>query len=350
MTSKFAETALTNLLPVRGGKMELSEIFDKDGRPQKVWVNPQDPSMPPIPVGSAKTPEMDVHEKDIKYLMSKEGGGYSREQAITLAYGTQTTLPTAPGGNVMTVNRLETVGAPAGANAAPQGGMLPALATLPPGVGGAGGGMLPAPGMPAPQPQVSTANTVSGNAKPIAVTPGGPYAPSTIVGPGVKTIVSGGNRVGQEKLMEDAKKYTDELQKIQLPEYEKALARAESTVAKYPAGKLPGVGVGKSSVPDAILTEEGRIVRTALEPLRRIEALAAGGKNLTKTEMEQIQKLLGTGFFSTEAQARQAIQQLREKVNAIKSNLKAGVHPDVLRYVDQQQGGGSRPPLESFVE
>lgn len=342
MTSKFAETALTNALtPKQAPKMELSEIY-VNGKPQKVWVNPQDPTQPPVPVGGTHEPQPAGHEKEIEALMNR---GYTQDQAIKMVYSLISNVPITPGGGLITADKSEAIGPPG----PPPGGMVPGGMPKPPGMLPQGAGSPPAMpqgATPVPTPPPPPAATPQQQSS-LPVTPNGPYAPP-VPQPGVRMLLPTNNAAGQEKLLKDAKSYTEEMSKLQLPEYEKALKRAEEYMNIYKDKSLPGIGGVSNVLPP--MGKQAHDVRIALEPLKRIESLAAGGKNLTANEITQIQNLLGRGMFNSEADARQAVKQIREKVDQIKGNIRSGYHKDVLDFVDnggtvpQQQ----RPPLSSF--
>jgi hypothetical protein len=209
-----------------------------------------------------------------------------------------------------------------------------------------------APGMGGTQALVSQPPMAPSSQGAIKVTRGGPYdtTPQN-VDSRVKTLTTGNNAVGQERLIKDAVHMKEGLRATGLPAYEQAIRQAEKRLAEVPVGQLKGFGKVANTLPDAVVGEEARDNRLAIAPLLRIESLNAGGKAFTPIELEEIKKITGTGFGRSEQNLRQAVKQLREKMDAIKKNEFAGVHPDVLNYLGQNDpffAGTHRPSLESF--
>jgi hypothetical protein len=207
-------------------------------------------------------------------------------------------------------------------------------------------------GIPGTGAAVSTPPTPAPSPGKMRITPDGPYdtTPKS-TDPRMKVLSTSNNAAGQERLLKDASKVRDDLRHTGLPAYEQALIQAEKRLAEVPEGQLAGYGKVKNILPDAAVSEEARDNRLAIAPLLRIESLNAGGKAFTAIELEEIKKITGTGFGRSEGNLRKAVKQLRAKMDAIKKNELAGVHPDVLDYLGQSDSyyaGSGRPAASSF--
>lgn len=350
MHAKIAEK-ITEGLHIGGGagkngKWQVSEIYDaKTGLPQKAWVNTDDPSQAPVPIGGNHAVPPDTHQKDVEYLMKTLG--LTQRQATEVAFGLNKSVVIPPGGTASTMNALDAAGVPP----APTGGMVPGP------LGGAAGsspGMVPqgiGAGVPAPQPTKNNAPQGANlSGLPEGITPGGPYDTRTRGGKGITVPEGAGARLGQEKLREDAAALNQKIVSSEEARYEAALSKVEGIIAKHPKG-IPGIGVGMSAVPDPLLSAAGKEVRTAIQPLVSTQALMQGGKTLTPNEQEMIRKLTGTGFMNSESQLRQAVGQLREIFDKVKQRQRAGAHPDVLRLLDSGKlnNTGGKPSLDDIM-
>jgi hypothetical protein len=170
--------------------------------------------------------------------------------------------------------------------------------------------------------------------------------------PRLKITSGGGNQKGEEKLIKEAGDLRAEYQKGGIPEYETALTRVEKLLKETKVGKLKGVGVLASGLPDIAVSKEAVDNRAEIDPLMRIEALQAGGKALTPTEIKEINKITSKMLGRGETHFRQSMKQLREKFDAIKKNQLAGVHPDVVDYFRATggvTGGSENAPMSSFI-
>ena len=312
------------------GKWQVTEIYDdKTGLPQKAWVNTDDPSQAPVPIGGTHAIPPDTHQKDIKYLVDKHG--MTERQAAEIVLGANKPLVAPAGSEIVPNNSFQAAGVPPAA----AGGMVPQPLN---GTAAASPGMVPQPlpaGVPAPLPAKNNAPQAPSNSGvPEGITPNGPYDTRTrSSAPGVTIREGAGTRVGQEKLREDATALNNKIVSSEEARYESALKRAEEVIAKHPKN-IPGIGVGMSAVPDPLLSDAGKEVRTALQPLLSTQALMQGGKTLTPSEMENIRKLTATGFMNNQTQTRQALSQLRKMFDEVKARQRKGAHPDVLRLID----------------
>ena len=350
MHAKIAER-ITSELPLGGkggktGKWQVTEIYDdKTGLPQKAWINTDDPSQAPVPIGGTHAIPPDTHQKDIKYLVDKHG--MTERQAAEIVLGANTQVVVPPGGTSSNFNKFEAAGVPP----APAGGMVPAPLGGP---AASSPGMVPqgiGAGVPAPPAgKINAPQAANLSGLPEGVTPGGPYDTRIKGGKGMTIPEGAGARLGQEKLREDAAALNQKIVSSEEARYEAALKKVEDIAAKHPKG-IPGIGTGMSIVPDPLLSAQGKEVRTAIQPLVSTQALMQGGKTLTPNEQEMIRKLTGTGFLNSESQFRQAIGQLRSIFNDVKQRQRAGAHPDVLRLLDSGKAGnmGGQPSLEDIM-
>lgn len=131
-------------------------------------------------------------------------------------------------------------------------------------------------------------------------------------------------------------KFSDTIQKEGIPELETAVGQAEGEIAKYKEGTVPGVGPVKNVAPDFLMSTEGKSVRQALAQVRNIVLSARSGAAVTDQELRRLVEELGTGVGKSEADLRRGLKQIRDRIEAIKTNSAAGVSDDVLKtYTDR---------------
>lgn len=147
-------------------------------------------------------------------------------------------------------------------------------------------------------------------------------------------------------------KYSQTLEKAAVPEFDSALNIAESALKKYPQGKLPGYGRIVSSVPTALLDNEGQGVRADMQQAANVLLKARSGAAVTDSEMRRFLTEVAMGNGGDEATLRRGWNNVRLSFDAKRKSIAAGASPEVhqefigrggkdFRYDTQAPGSGS---------
>lgn len=171
--------------------------------------------------------------------------------------------------------------------------------------------------------------------------------PTPVVAPGAGLMPFKGSK-GAEKIDKAVEQFSTKLQKDGIPELETAIAGAEGALNRYQPGQVPGVGRVSGAVPSALLSGEGNDVRQAVAAVRNIVLNARSGAAVTDQELRRLVEELGTGLGQSEDALRRGLARVRERMEAIKANLAAGVTDDVLTEYQKRGGmsitrGGAKP-------
>lgn len=140
----------------------------------------------------------------------------------------------------------------------------------------------------------------------------------------------------QEQLDRKVLQFSTELQKTNIPGFEESLQNLENLMAKFKGGDIPGIG-GTGNFPQWLLSDEGKQVRQALSMIKNIELKDRSGAAVTDSELKRFVEEMG-GTFTSDDQVRTAIQNVRNRFNAVKQNVIAGVGDDVLQEYASRGG------------
>lgn len=159
----------------------------------------------------------------------------------------------------------------------------------------------------------------------------------------------------KEKTDSAVTKYSDTLQKNEIPAFENALQTMEAEFAKYKEGSAPGVGRGAGLLPDWIQGTEAESLRNAIAAVQNIQIKARSGSAVSGSELARNVQELGTGGFRDEATLRKAMQRVRDTFEKVKANTAAGVTDDVKNEYEARGGvkitrGGNSFKDEAEVE
>lgn len=133
-------------------------------------------------------------------------------------------------------------------------------------------------------------------------------------------------------------KYSNTLKDLGIPELEDALETTEATLKKYKGKDLPGVGA-TGVLPDIMVSQDGRNFRQDTAKLVNSILFGRGGKNLTKTERDAIERELGTGSAWNDENIERGMVLVRKAFERIKQDANAGYAPEV---VDEYISRGGR--------
>lgn len=133
----------------------------------------------------------------------------------------------------------------------------------------------------------------------------------------------------QEQIDRKVLQFSTELQKTNIPGFEESLQNLENLMAKFKGGDIPGIG-GTGNFPQWLLSDDGKQVRQALSMIKNIELKDRSGAAVTDSELRRFVEEMG-GTFTSDDQIRTAIQNVRNRFNAVRQNIIAGVGDDVLQ-------------------
>lgn len=177
------------------------------------------------------------------------------------------------------------------------------------------------------------------------LTENGPYAGKPL-GPGYPADKRSPDNL--TKLNEDTQAYGKELTAKNMANVAQAMKRMEDTYAKYPEGKLPGVGHLANLTGSQVFSKEGQDVQNTTQQLYTALLTIDAGKSQTINEVQNELKKMGLSVFQSEATARAALPKLRAAYDAIKKSIDDTYHPDVVRNYNSTKG--SVPSAEEFAD
>ncbi len=299
--------------------IETSE-YDAQGNPTKKLRRPSGEVVADL--GTGRTPE----ERKTSALASMFG--VDPKVAAQVGFGmVSQPIAVGPGQSPVTSNSGAAAGLPIpgfnppqGAAAPPAPPIAPPPAAAPPVAAAPADEGLPAGTYRSPSGAVLTTN--------------GPYAGKPL-GPGFRAGSRSPDNLG--KLSEDIQSYGKEITMRNIPKVGTDLKRVEDTFAKYPEGKLPGVGYGANSPLTQIFSDKGQSVQNDVQQLYTALLTMDAGKSQTAQETQNELRKMGIGFLQSESTARDALPKLRAAYDAIKKGIDDSYHIDVVR----NYGGGA---------
>jgi len=125
-------------------------------------------------------------------------------------------------------------------------------------------------------------------------------------------------------------------------ELESAISKAEKRLASHPEGSLPGFGRLVGGVNSKWLNAEQQASRQDIAGLKNIKLKERSGSAVTPPELVRFVEELGTGFGMDEATLRRGVVNLRDHLEAIKSNHAAGISQEALDLYNQRRGTNIR--------
>ena len=188
-------------------------------------------------------------------------------------------------------------------------------------------------GMKAPSGYFSTGQTDESGAPILAPIPGGPAD----VGAQNKEQVRQDKLAQQQQQVDTSRqRFSSQLERTNIPQMDSAIYDAENIINQYPKGSaIPGFGIRDSLLPDAMLSEEGKRNRQAVNRLQNMQIKTISGASTSNQEILRNQKQMGTTTFMTPDALRRGIEGLRSGLTEAKKNAAAGVTSDVYKaYLD----------------
>jgi hypothetical protein len=147
------------------------------------------------------------------------------------------------------------------------------------------------------------------------------------------------NFAQDQKVNSQTTQFSNQIQKIGLPQAQQQLTTIQGIIDKYKDKKeLPGYGMVDSLLPTAMLPQEGQQLRQAVASFANVLLKTRSGAAVTDPEQRRFMEELGNGKLVSSARLKQGIGQMQSLLDAEKKNAAAGVSQDVLdRY--SEQGG-----------
>lgn len=234
----------------------------------------------------------------------------------------------------------------------------PGQSPVSPNVGAAAG--LPIPGYNAPQAAPAPAASAPVAAPPPAPQPAADALPPGLYrSPGGPVLTENGPYAGKplgpgypagkrspdnlSELDKDTQSYGKELVAKNMANVGQAMRRMEEAYAKYPEGKLPGVGHLANLPGSQVFSKEGQDVQNTTQQLYTALLTIDAGKSQTINEVQNELKKMGLSIFQSEATARAALPKLRAAYDAIKRSIDDTYHPDVVRNYNSTKGSVPTP-------
>jgi len=133
-------------------------------------------------------------------------------------------------------------------------------------------------------------------------------------------------------LQNKTNQFSNQLQKIGIPQAQQQLDYIDQTMAQFKAkdGEIPGYGRWSSMAPPQILTEDGQKMRQAVASFANVLLKTRSGAAVTDPEQRRFLEEMGTMKGMPESRLRQGLEMMKGLLESEKRNAAAGVSNDVL--------------------
>lgn len=147
-------------------------------------------------------------------------------------------------------------------------------------------------------------------------------------------------------------KYTAQLSKAKVPEFQEALSIAEGTLAKYKEGELPGYGRFEGFVPDRLATGEQQGVRSDMQIAANNLLKAISGSAVSVSEQDRvILRQLAMGGGMEESTIRRAFKNVRKVFDKERQNITSSIPPEVHDEIVNRGGVDYRvKPGDKYID
>lgn len=115
-------------------------------------------------------------------------------------------------------------------------------------------------------------------------------------------------------------------------------ARLRDALAKHPEGELPGFGRVTSVLPDAVVSDEGRDVRSDARELVNTLLFLQSGAGVSNQERENKYNAYGLGKGASEAAFRQGFSKLQNDLSVALKAKQAGFTPQTIETYKSRGG------------
>lgn len=140
----------------------------------------------------------------------------------------------------------------------------------------------------------------------------------------------------RDRIRKDTKDYSEAVNKSGYPAMKQRISEIKELIPE--SGSVPGFGGIKNSMPEFLLSPEGRQLRQRFQDLFNIVLKERSGAAVTVDEMERLKKAFGAGTLQTADQLREGLRSLESGLDASFQNTYGGYDPRV-KQLYQKQGG-----------
>lgn len=141
----------------------------------------------------------------------------------------------------------------------------------------------------------------------------------------------------QQQLQTKAGQFSNQLQKIGIPQAQQQLDYIQQTIDKN-GGDIPGYGKVESLLPSALLSPEAQGMRQAVASFANVLLKTRSGAAVTEPEQRRFLEEMGTGKLMSADRLKQGLEMMRGLLDSEKKNAAAGVSNDVLDYYGSTPG------------
>lgn len=146
------------------------------------------------------------------------------------------------------------------------------------------------------------------------------------------------NNQQTQQLQTKANQFSNQLQKIGIPQAQQQLDYIDQTMAKFKGDDIPGYGRFSSVTPSMLLTEDGQKMRQAVASFANVLLKTRSGAAVTDPEQKRFLEELGTGKGMPVERLKQGLEMMKGLLESEKKNAAAGVSNDVLDYYSSTPG------------
>ena len=139
----------------------------------------------------------------------------------------------------------------------------------------------------------------------------------------------GMNQQQMQQLQTKTNQFSNQLQKIGIPQAQQQLDYIQQTIDKN-GGSIPGYGRAESLMPDFLVSAEGQAMRQAVASFANVLLKTRSGAAVTEPEQQRFLQELGTGKLMSEDRLKQGLEMMKGLLESEKKNAAAGVSNDVL--------------------
>jgi hypothetical protein len=169
---------------------------------------------------------------------------------------------------------------------------------------------------------------------------------------GTLAAIAAGNKADRDADKTEAKKQKDlesgvvnfskSVEKAAAGEFDSSLEIVDSTLKAYKKGELPGYGRFVGAVPNAMLDDEGQVVRTNMQQAANILLKARSGAAVTDPEMRRFLTEVGSGAGMSEEALRNGWDNVSRTFGGRVRNLLLQASPEVYDTYIKQGGADLR--------
>ncbi len=139
-----------------------------------------------------------------------------------------------------------------------------------------------------------------------------------------------GSNAKTKELDQQLTKYTNAIEKGNIPAIDTGLKKISGIFEKYQTGDIPGFGAVTNMLPDMMVSDEGKNNRVDMQLTANQILRGLSGQAVTGQENQRFLTAVGRGAGMTAEQLRRGWANVYEEINSKKRNLNSMLSPDAM--------------------